>query len=302
MQDFDKAAALLKNEAEQGSAEAQMILGCVYITGFGIEQDLAKGLHWLGLSINQGNEEAKGYLMHFDQLERGWGDAPGFQEELKRYGYESISTIVYDFLKTMEGALTQTEAIQAEPAYAAPYQEEPAYAAPYQAEPTYAAPYQEEPTYAAPYQAEPAYAAPHQEEPAYAAPYQEEPTYAAPFQAGTQAEPLTEPAHSQTQEGEKRLHCIRGVFAEQYYPIAEAICIGTDPERCQIVYSKHTRGISGLHCSVNISGDEIHLTDMGSMCGTFLSDGRRLEPHESIRLMPGECFDLANTGNVFEIA
>lgn len=65
------AIEFLKKRAEAGSASAQYELGKRYMTGDGIEKDLALARKWLEASAKQGEENAKLKLSELDKLEGG---------------------------------------------------------------------------------------------------------------------------------------------------------------------------------------------------------------------------------------
>jgi TPR repeat protein len=57
--DFEKAYELLCPLAEEDNAEAQTILGSLYINGQGVEKDITKGLSWIMKAATQGYELAR---------------------------------------------------------------------------------------------------------------------------------------------------------------------------------------------------------------------------------------------------
>jgi hypothetical protein len=58
-EDFTKAHELLLPMAEENNAEAQFLLGSLYINGQGVEKDDTKGLSWIMKSARQGYVEAR---------------------------------------------------------------------------------------------------------------------------------------------------------------------------------------------------------------------------------------------------
>jgi TPR repeat protein len=54
--------------AEQGDAEAQMMLGAAYHLGLGIARDQAQAFHWLKRAASQGNDLAAGFLRRVDDI------------------------------------------------------------------------------------------------------------------------------------------------------------------------------------------------------------------------------------------
>ena len=74
-EDFEKAFELLGPLAEENYAEAQFLLGSLYINGQGVEKDDTRGLSWIMKAARQGYEQAR--LLAFSiYLElAGQGDA-----------------------------------------------------------------------------------------------------------------------------------------------------------------------------------------------------------------------------------
>jgi uncharacterized protein len=68
--DYETALRLLRGPAEQGSAEAQLLLGFMYHDGEGVPQDYAEAARWLRKAAEQGNIAAQGALggMYLDGL------------------------------------------------------------------------------------------------------------------------------------------------------------------------------------------------------------------------------------------
>ena len=68
--DYETALRLLRTPAEQGSAEAQLLLGFMYHDGEGVPQDYAEAARWLRKAAEQGNIAAQGALggMYLDGL------------------------------------------------------------------------------------------------------------------------------------------------------------------------------------------------------------------------------------------
>jgi hypothetical protein len=59
IEDFEKACELLGPLAEENNAEAQFLLGSLYINGQGVEKDDTKGLSWIMKAARQGDAEAR---------------------------------------------------------------------------------------------------------------------------------------------------------------------------------------------------------------------------------------------------
>ena len=58
-EDFVKACELLAPLAEENNAEAQFLLGSLYVNGQGVEKDDTKGLSWIMKAARQGYDQAR---------------------------------------------------------------------------------------------------------------------------------------------------------------------------------------------------------------------------------------------------
>jgi TPR repeat protein len=58
-EDFKKACKLLRPLAEENNAEAQFLLGSLYINGQGVKKDDTEGLSWVMKAARQGYDEAR---------------------------------------------------------------------------------------------------------------------------------------------------------------------------------------------------------------------------------------------------
>lgn len=70
-EDLEKAAYWYRKAAEQGHAEAQYNLGIMLYTGDGIPQDKKEGVQWLRKAAVQGYDEAQEYLDELPKTEGG---------------------------------------------------------------------------------------------------------------------------------------------------------------------------------------------------------------------------------------
>jgi TPR repeat protein len=57
-----EAASWTRKAAEQGHAEAQLILGTLYETGNGVPQDLSRAMTWYRMAADNGNASAQALL------------------------------------------------------------------------------------------------------------------------------------------------------------------------------------------------------------------------------------------------
>ena len=72
-EDFNKSYELLLPLAEENNAEAQFLLGSLYINGQGVKKDDTKGLSWILKSARQGYDQAKlrAFSIYFELAGRG---------------------------------------------------------------------------------------------------------------------------------------------------------------------------------------------------------------------------------------
>jgi len=71
---FGKAAEWLGKAAEQGHAEAQYYLGCLYGRGRGVEKDLERAFELFGKAAGQGDEHARKALEEKSKFEADFAD------------------------------------------------------------------------------------------------------------------------------------------------------------------------------------------------------------------------------------
>lgn len=83
----------------------------------------------------------------------------------------------------------------------------------------------------------------------------------------------------------------------------EPVLIGRDPAVCKVTFRDGTTGVSGRHCSVTYDSQDcvFLLTDLQSTYGTYLIDGRRVQPGEQMRLTPGNGFYVGDPSNAFRV-
>jgi hypothetical protein len=72
-EDFEKACELLGPLAEENNAEAQFLLGSLYINGQGVEKDDTKGLSWIMKAARQGYDQARSraFSIYLELANRG---------------------------------------------------------------------------------------------------------------------------------------------------------------------------------------------------------------------------------------
>ena len=114
-------------------------------------------------------------------------------------------------------------------------------------------------------------------------------------------EPISETVPSMQQE--KHVVPIVRSTAEQHQNRKiqlgkDAAILGRSKE-CTIVYRDDTPGVSGKHCAVawDPEQEDFILKDLNSTYGTFLDNGKRLDPNRVYRLKAGEGFYLGERAN-----
>jgi hypothetical protein len=72
-EEFEKAYELLLPLAEENNAEAQTLLGTLYVNGLGVEKDATKGLSWIMKAATQGYEAARlhAFLLCLEEAQQG---------------------------------------------------------------------------------------------------------------------------------------------------------------------------------------------------------------------------------------
>ena len=74
-EDFTKSYALLLPLSEENNAEAQFLLGSLYINGDGVEKNDTKGLSWIMKSARQGYDQARSRALAISMYLANQGDA-----------------------------------------------------------------------------------------------------------------------------------------------------------------------------------------------------------------------------------
>lgn len=98
-----------------------------------------------------------------------------------------------------------------------------------------------------------------------------------------------------------KVTCIAGPLRGQTYNLGQnGIIIGRDYD-CAIRLNAAAANVSRHHCSLRCSNGTPYLTDLGSRCGTFLSNGTRIYPQQPQPLQAGSVFYLGNAENQFQI-
>jgi hypothetical protein len=103
-EDFIKAFGLLRPLAEENDAEAQFLLGSLYIKGQGVEKDDEEGMSWVMKAARQGHDEARlrAFAVHLNLASQG--EATSMYNTgimcLQGWGGEQDTNLCLDWLET----------------------------------------------------------------------------------------------------------------------------------------------------------------------------------------------------------
>ena len=86
---------------------------------------------------------------------------------------------------------------------------------------------------------------------------------------------------------ERMLVVDAGDLMGKSYKLGKSTAIGRDASRCQIVYPGDAHGVSALHCTVFIEGDQVKVRDENSSYGSWIDD-RKLVPGQSVVMHRGQ--------------
>lgn len=92
-----------------------------------------------------------------------------------------------------------------------------------------------------------------------------------------------------------------GLFAGRQFAVGEVLNLGTDPMKNQLVYPGNLEAVSPCHCRVFPVEGKLYLADLGSETGTWLENGQRLLPHQTVQLQPGQRFYLGSREQGFSV-
>lgn len=101
-----------------------------------------------------------------------------------------------------------------------------------------------------------------------------------------------------------RLCGLSGDFSGLMFRVTgSGLMIGRDPAYCQIVFPVEAGEVSRRHCTLHYEADSelFFLEDHGSSNGTFLANGRRMQPGKRYPLKSGERFALSGDIHWFAV-
>ena len=93
---------------------------------------------------------------------------------------------------------------------------------------------------------------------------------------------------------------LSGQYANQVFPLNGQMVFGRNVNACNVLFSDDTKGISRTHCKVEVNGDSVIITDLGSSYGTFVN-GSKLQPYAPRKLNVGDTFYLGDKNNLFSL-
>ena len=100
--------------------------------------------------------------------------------------------------------------------------------------------------------------------------------------------------------GKVDIYGVSGMHAgKKFAGGAGTLVFGRD-KSCGVRFAEDAKGISSLHCEIRKQGDHYVLIDKNSSYGTFLKDGKRLEPGKPYVLQDGMEFYLASEENAYK--
>ncbi|MBO5341722.1 MAG: RDD family protein [Lachnospiraceae bacterium] len=87
----------------------------------------------------------------------------------------------------------------------------------------------------------------------------------------------------------RKILCTSGLYKGATLPLDAPIIIGRDRKFCNLIYENDTKGVSKVHCRVEVTGAGVTLVDLGSTYGTTVN-GNQIVANEKVRLNVGDRF------------
>lgn len=99
-----------------------------------------------------------------------------------------------------------------------------------------------------------------------------------------------------------RLTGIGGAAEGSSYTFKGSVSIGRNRFSCEIFLPQDTPDVGGVHCELLSTSAGVMITDLNSGFGTYLADGKKLEPGKPALLKNGDGFSLGNSVNLFTVS
>lgn len=100
--------------------------------------------------------------------------------------------------------------------------------------------------------------------------------------------------------GKVDIYGVSGMHAGKKFAGGSGTLVFGRDKSCGVRFAEDAKGISSLHCEIRKQGDHYVLIDKNSSYGTFLKDGKRLEPGKPYVLQDGMEFYLASEENAYK--
>ncbi len=94
---------------------------------------------------------------------------------------------------------------------------------------------------------------------------------------------------------------LSGVFANQTFPLNGVMVFGRNGSSCHVLFPDNTKGISRMHCKIEMQGGQPMITDLGSSYGTYVN-GLRIPQHIATPIHDGDSFYLGDQQNLFSFS
>lgn len=90
----------------------------------------------------------------------------------------------------------------------------------------------------------------------------------------------------------KKLVCVGGQYQGAEFPIDAPITMGRDSAACDLIFDNETKGVSKVHCKLEMKNGKLLLADMGSTYGTVVNNSKQLVARDEIELRAGDRFRI----------
>lgn len=90
---------------------------------------------------------------------------------------------------------------------------------------------------------------------------------------------------------EKKLVCVSGMYNGNELPLDGTITMGRDGDNCDLIFDDDTRGVSRMHCRIEVLGGKVSIVDLGSTYGTYVN-GAAIKADERKTLTIGDRIKL----------